>query len=545
MAGSIFFRCQTDGSQWTGNSRIEAAHVSMILKSARTSRIPRFRLADQKAIELALGCLNDVFVAVCGGAQRLPRGRIKQDLKASLMRQTFPTQKLGCVFFSAAALLLLTFRTPAVQAETACNYNLKVGSAAFSIDADDSMVLSGGIGPRYAEGQEGELRAVAVVIQGPNANKVALVSCDVLFTPADIVDAALTEIEMSTGIPASHVLVNATHTHHAPSTSRVHGCERETVFCDRLRNAIVKSVQHANTAASTNASQFLFHLSEETTVGANSRLLLEDGRIHWIGPRSQAARPTGPFDPQFPVLAFRGKSGKYQAIIYNHSTHTIGTRNGNVRSPSFYGLAAQELEQQLGTRVCFLEGASGSTHNIQGVPTAVAVDRMKTVILDALKLATPQTVNRIRSQKRRFEYKVRIFDESTEDKKVVSYVRKYLPSLADDTIRVFREMRRELKPHQTQTRATTLQTIVIGDVAIIGIPAEYFTGLGLEIKQRSPFKHTYIAELANDWIGYLPDREAHRLGGYQTWMGLHSYAEIGTGEQMANAVIQMLQELSP
>ncbi|MEM7383864.1 MAG: hypothetical protein AAF514_02870 [Verrucomicrobiota bacterium] len=24
-----------------------------------------------------------------------------------------------------------------------------------------------------------------------------------------------------------------------------------------------------------------------------------------------------------------------------------------------------------------------------------------------------------------------------------------------------------------------------------------------------------MAELANDWIGYLPDREAHKLGGYQ------------------------------
>ena len=37
-----------------------------------------------------------------------------------------------------------------------------------------------------------------------------------------------------------------------------------------------------------------------------------------------------------------------------------------MRSPSFYGLAAQELEQQLGGVVCFLEGASGSTHNIGG-----------------------------------------------------------------------------------------------------------------------------------------------------------------------------------
>ncbi len=35
---------------------------------------------------------------------------------------------------------------------------------------------------------------------------------------------------------------------------------------------------------------------------------------------------TGPFDPQLPVLAFRGEDGKLQALIFNHSTHTIGTR---------------------------------------------------------------------------------------------------------------------------------------------------------------------------------------------------------------------------
>ena len=65
------------------------------------------------------------------------------------------------------------------------------------------------------------------------------------------------------------------------------------------------------------------------------------------------------------------------------------------------------------------------------------------------------------------------------------------------------------------------------DVAIVGVPAEYFTIFGVDIKRRSPFANTVVVELANDWIGYLPNLEAHELGGYQTWMGLHSYAEPG------------------
>lgn len=445
------------------------------------------------------------------------------------------------------ALATLALSSIVVAAESAPNrrdYDLHVGAAAVNVDADDSMVIAGGIGPRYAKGQEGQLRAVAIVIQGPEANKVAIVACDVLFTPADIVDAALEEVEKTTGIPPANILVNATHTHHAPSTIRIHGCEREEAFCQRLRDAIVQSVQQANAAATDNPSQFLFHLGEETTVGTNSRLQLDDGKIYWIGPRKNAVRPTGPFDPQLPVLAFRDPRGKLQALIYNHSTHTIGTRAGNVRSPSFYGLAAQALEKELSGTVCFLEGASGSTHNIQGVPTGEAVRRMKKAVVDALEKAKPRTVARVRSQKRQFEFKVRTFDESTEDEKVVTYVRKYAPTIADQTIDIFRNMRQELKPLQNQTRRTTIQAIVIGNVAIVGVPAEYFTSLGVDIKQRSPFQHTYIAELANDWIGYLPDRAGHKLGGYQTWMGHHSYAEIGTGEKMADAVVDMLQEYS-
>ena len=82
-------------------------------------------------------------------------------------------------------------------------------------------------------------------------------------------------------------------------------------------------------------------------------------------------------------------------------------------------------------------------------------------------------------------------------------------------------MRRQLRDRQGAEQETWIQAVVIGDVAIVGVPAEYFTVLGIDIKRRSPFEHTYVAELANDWIGYLPDREGHRLGGYQTWMGLH------------------------
>jgi hypothetical protein len=422
--------------------------------------------------------------------------------------------------------------------------DVRAGAAAVNLEADDSMVIAGGIGPGKATGQEGQLRAVAVVLDRQASGKIALVACDVLFVTRDFVDAALAQIEKSTGIPPERVLVNATHTHHAPCTAAVHGYVRDEVFVKRVEQAIVKAVEEANAKLVSGDSQFLFKLGEEKTVGANSRVLLSDNTIWWTGSLDDPLRHTGPFDPQLPVLAFRGADQKLRALVYNHSTHTIGSRRPGVRSPSFYGLAAQELETEVGCPVEFLEGASASTHNITGVSTDDAVRRMKKAVVEALAQAEPHAVTRLASIKRPFEFKVRTFDESVEDEKVSSYCRKRIPAGADGVIAVFRDMRRQLKGEQGKSRQTVLQVMAIGDVAVVGVPAEYFTIFGVDIKKRSPFRNTVVAELANDWIGYLPNLEAHQLGGYQTWMGLHSYAEPGTGERMADAVVKMLEELA-
>ena len=108
---------------------------------------------------------------------------------------------------------------------------------------------------------------------------------------------------------------------------------------------------------------------------------------------------------------------------------------------------------------------------------------------------------------------------------------------------VFRTQRAELAPHRGETRTTSIQALLVGDVAIVGVPAEFFTVLGQEIKRQSPFRHTFVAELSDDWIGYVPDRRGHELGGYQTWAGHHSYCEPGTGERMVAAAVALLERL--
>lgn len=421
---------------------------------------------------------------------------------------------------------------------------LRVGAAAVEIPADDTMDMAGGIHSWKANGAEAPLRATAIVL-ALGDKKLAICSCDVLFVQSDFVDPALERIRTATGIPPERILVHATHTHSAPSATRVHGYDRDPRFVAGLAAAIGDAIIAADRDVDAHPEcRLRYRLGEESSVGQNSRILLGDGTIFWIGNRDDAVRPTGPFDPDLPVLAFETTDGKPVATLFNHSTHCIGARQGGKRSPAFYGLAAQELEAEQGGHHVFLQGASGSTHNLT-VPPDEMVLRIKDAVNRARIAATPHPAHRLDAIKEPFEFRVRAFDESAEEEAVTGYCRKRVGSQesADAIALVFRTQRAEISPHQGETRTTSIQTFVIGDVGIVAVPAEFFTVLGQEIKRRSPFRHTFVSELSNDWVGYVPDRKGHELGGYQTWTGHHSYCEPGTGERMVAAAVNQLERL--
>lgn len=428
-------------------------------------------------------------------------------------------------------------------AETAAA-GFRVGAAAVDLVADDTMVIGGSILPRYVKGQEGKLRVVAIVVQGSADQRVAVVACDVLMINRDYLDPAAAEIEKRTGIPAAHVLINCTHTHSAPTTCTVHGYQRDEGFCRQVQQAIVEVVVQAAQRSRTAApAEMTFRLGKETTVGQNSRLLLPDGTIRWTGVTELNFPATGPFDPELPVMGFRRSDGSIAALLFGHSTHNMGPVAGAVRSPAIYGLAAQRIERELDAVTVYLAGASGSTHNLALKP-AQAEPAIRTAVLDTWKTATALSDNRVGAIKREISVSVRRFDEAKEEAAVSSYCHKRIAGeRSEQTIQVFRDMRRQLAGHQGEKRKTWVQAMRMGDVAIVGVPAEYFTALGLDIKRRSPFKHTIIAELANDWIGYVGDAPAYDLGGYQLWMGLHSWTERGDGERIADEAVMLLREL--
>ena len=79
--------------------------------------------------------------------------------------------------------------------------DLWVGAAAANFEADDSMILGGMIDGVKASGQEGPLRAVAIVLAKSPREKLAIVGCDVLMLTRDLLDPVMAEIERTTAFP--------------------------------------------------------------------------------------------------------------------------------------------------------------------------------------------------------------------------------------------------------------------------------------------------------------------------------------------------------
>lgn len=430
---------------------------------------------------------------------------------------------------------------------------LKAATAAVSV-SDSNLALRGDREPIFPNGHEGDFRAVAVALQADEP--LLIITCDGLTLPNSVLEPVRARLTAATGLPATHMLLVATHTHSGLCTLDIFGMRPHEEFVRRLQEAMVQAGTEAweklHDSSLTFAqvqAELLFAVGQEATVGRNSRLLLKDGQVGWFGYEEEdAVRPTGPYDPDLLVLALRRPRGELAALLFNHSVHNIGSLEPGARSPAFYGLTAQGVEQAHAATTMFLPGAFGSTHNItwegSGVPSAECVTRMTAAIEETLSRAAPAMSGPLRVIQRPFTYRIREFDEAQQAEAVSRYFARYATEHAAAHIKMFADMRVEMIPAMGQERQTTLMAIRLGQVALVGIPGEYYAKLGLELRRRSPFRHTFIIGLANEEIGYIPDREAYEVGGYQTWAGWHCQVAPGTGEAMIEQALEMLHELA-
>ena len=85
-----------------------------------------------------------------------------------------------------------------------------------------------------------------------------------------------------------------------------------------------------------------------------------------------------------------------------------------------------------------------------------------------------------------------------------------------------------------------IQLLAIGDSAWVGVPGELFCQIGLDIKEQSPFAHTYVVGYANCYQGYFPTPIAYTEGGYEVNMGRWSRFTAAAGESVQETALDLL-----
>jgi hypothetical protein len=63
--------------------------------------------------------------------------------------------------------------------------------------------------------------------------------------------------------------------------------------------------------------------------------------------------------------------------------------------------------------------------------------------------------------------------------------------------------------------ACEIQGVKIGDFVLITYPGELFAQIGLDIKKKSPYEHTFVAAYSNGSVGYSPTADAYEEEAYE------------------------------
>ena len=366
-------------------------------------------------------------------------------------------------------------------------------------------------------------------------------------------------IALATGIPQTHILSSAIHTHSAPDPSNT----QEPTLLRYLEYMKQQCVQAALDALADRKSASLFGATIQTT-GLNfvRRYILQDGTPagdnYGHFDRSPIDRHETEPDRSMQLLKFVREGGE-DVVIANFQVHPhwTGGMNKYDVSADTVGIMRMEIEAQTGCRFLYFTGACANinhssrikeentchdyiTHGKAMAQAAMsAADQYRPMNLGAVKVDRLMlTVPANHTQDYRAE-------EAT-------YIRTNFLASGDRATWGAEALRRgynsvyhacliAIKSNLPPTLDVHLPTVSIGDVAFAFAPYEMFDTNGMQIKEASPFPMTMILTCANgERHSYVPSALGFQNGGYSVdscWF------LPGSGEEFAQALIAGLKRL--
>lgn len=425
-----------------------------------------------------------------------------------------------------------------------------------------------------------ELHARCLVLDDGQA-KLALVVCDLRHISAEVVANARQIIQQTTGIPPQCVLVSATHTH--TSTGAKLAEEGGQPYYDyraflarRIAEGVLRAVNQLQPA------RIGWGVAEEPTQVFNRRWFLTAKRGPIYGAHDNIEqvdtnpgyhgllRPAGPVDPQITFLSVQSTAGKPIALLASYGLHYVGGIPAGTISADYFALFADRVGELLGADRhqdppfvgIMANGTSGDVNNLEryseeelakrgpqpskryqpyekarevaNLCAEKVIESRKTLKWhDHVKLTS---VERTLTFERRYPTKAEVeWAEAVKAKKIkpmsTSRYSTYSTVLAYNS------------PEMPPTIDVVVQTHRIGDLAVAAMPFEVFAEIGLELKQRSPLQPLMNISIANGSHGYLPTPDQHRLGGYETWIGVNQ-VQLDASVKMVDALVEMLGELN-
>ncbi len=441
--------------------------------------------------------------------------------------------------------------------------NLKAGFGIVDITPYLGTEIIGYLSPRYAEDIYDPLNARSMVLES-EGKRVAIVGCDLIALPSSHVQAAREMISKRSGIPVDHILIACTHTHFGPSTTGLFGCNPEEDYLEWLIPRLADSVQLAVNRLQD--ARIGWGIGKEHRVSFNRRFKMKDGTVCMNPGKTNpnVIEPAGPIDPDVGVIYVESTDGKPMGMIMNFALHYVGISNGSAISADHFGYFAKAMKELKGEQfsTIFLNGACGDINNVNvndlnqpsGLPQIKKVcNTLAGVALGVIE--NLKTVDECRLQAVNSEFKFKRKSITPEDVALAERILNEGPEGIEDFYSWQRGMAIPVSWRQTLAReclllkdipeglCTEIQGVQIGDSAIIGLPGEIFTQIGLDIKANSPFPVTLISELSNDYIGYVPTDEALEQGGYETWAARSALPGPGTAKAMVDLSVELLNKL--
>jgi len=440
---------------------------------------------------------------------------------------------------------------------------IKAGFSKVDITPPVGTPIGGNFRKDYAsKGIFHPLYAKATFIDDGN-NSWVIAMTDLLAVTPEAVSEIRLAVSKRTGLTADRIMIAAIHTHSGPDMfgliedSKV----KPEVIAEINRKIADGIVQAVESAAEV---KVYYGRGENDRVGHNRRLRTKDGKTHmsweFVDP-DFIDKELGPTDPEITVLKFVGTDDKIKSIFVNYTCHPAILAGDNwLMSADYVGFLYKRLESEYGedVTVVFSNGAAGQITHIDSFdPTQgrgfeeaerlgvmLAEDVIK--IMDGITIADPEQV-KVGYSSETVELPQRKIDDErlAWAKKVVAAWDGSRLDLVDgfpdeyyaqETLYLKEE---EGKPFQTEVQVFQLSD----NIALVSMPGELFVEFGLEIKQKSPFVHTPVIELANDCVGYIPTPISFEEGGYEPTPMRHSHLDPCAGGMLVESALNQLKKL--